>query len=676
MKWGGPVMTRSRLFCNSSIIRQNLRQYGWIGILYTLALLFQLPLQIFMNGDPLAEPSEIDNLFNLGADIAPFLLVFPITTGLFLSRYLQSKGSSDLMHSLPLRRSYLLSSYTLSGLLLLLPPIWITSVVTVLVRPLEGNMYIYQGAEVWQWCLTLTVLTLFLFAFTVFVGICVGQTILQGVVTIILLVLPAAILQFIGMHLSRYLYGYPGGMGSRTDTTDWAPMLRVVDMSYKPFSHTELSVYALLSAAFLTLSFVLYRKRHSEKASHAMAFTYFNPLFKAGVMLCSMLLALSYFGSIKQGTGWIIGSVAAGGVIGYILVEMVLRKTWHILNRKLPLELAVYSILLGLLLYVPVSGLTGYETRVPANEKVNAVFAGGNYDELTQRPYGAKNTAPAEEAEIYSKDPKYIEAVTALHHAVVTAKPGQSNTMWDYGYPSRYRFTLLYQLKNGGTLKRTYLVPSVGFEPELKAVMGHVDYKRVRYQISQMNKNAESIRVSNLNKAFSISDPQEVKEFKDILTREVLNMSYEDRVSDQRSRASIRVLQKPDQDGNQAHFSYEWYPSYHELGAWLEQKGYADKVRITAADVRSAEMFIDMNHSKLPPGRMYDPETRLELARSEKRAVMVTDKTLINDILEHRRNYNRREGAYAVKIVYKNDSSSYISLDEQEMSPALKALLP
>ncbi|MFD2875281.1 hypothetical protein ACFTAO_03800 [Paenibacillus rhizoplanae] len=87
-------------------------------------------------------------------------------------------------------------------------------------------------------------------------------------------------------------------------------------------------------------------------------------------------------------------------------------------------------------------------------------------------------------------------------------------------------------------------------------------------------------------------------------------------------------------------------------------------------------MFIDMNHSKLPPGLMYDPETRLELARSEKRAVMVSDKTLINGILEHRRNYNRREGAYAVKIVYKNNSSSYISLDEQEMSPALKALLP
>lgn len=669
-------MTRSRLFFNSSIIRQNLRQYGWIGILYTLALLFILPLQLFINGDRLKEPVVIDGLFNLGMDIPVILIPFPIITGLFLSRYLQSKGSSDLIHSLPLRRSHLLSSYTLSGLLLLLPPIWITSVVTILVRPLEGNMYIYHGAEVWLWCLTLTVLTLFLFAFTIFVGICVGQTVLQGVVTIILLLLPAAILKFIAMHLDRYLYGYPGGIGLQVDITGWAPLLRIKDISYSPFGQTELWVYALLSAAFVSLAFLLYRKRHSEKAGQAMAFTYFNPLFKAGVMLCSMLLALSYFVSIKQGTGWIVGSVVAGGIIGYILVEMVLRKTWYILSRKLPLELAVYSILLGLLLYVPVSSLTGYETRVPASGKVSAVFAGGNYEDLMQRPYGSQSTAPAEEADIFSKDPKYIEAVTALHHAVVTAKPGQDALMWNYDYLSRYRFTFSYQLKSGRTLLRKYLVPVAGFEPELKAVMEHADYKRERYQTSRMKENVESIWLGNLDKVVTISKPQEVQEFKDILTQEILNMSYEDQISDQRSRAYIRVSLKPDPYGNSVNYNYDWFPSYHELGAWLEEKGYANKVKLTAADVVSAEMFRDIHHSELPSGPKENPDTLIEIARTEKRSVMITDKTLVNGILERRRNFTGVEGRVAVRIEYKDGTINYISLEDQEMAPALKALLP
>lgn len=669
-------MTHSRLFCNASLIRQNLRQHGWIGILYTLILLFQLPLQLFMNGDPYAKPVKLDHLFNLGPDIATFLLAFPGIAGLFLSRYLQSRMASDLMHSLPLRRPHLLSSHMLSGLLLLLPPVWVTAAVTALVRPLKGNMYIYHGADVWEWCLTLTVLTLFLFAFTMFVGICTGQTILQGVVVFILLLLPSALLEFINVHLNRYLYGYSTWSGlTHLPNNDWSPILRIMQISYKTLSHTELWIYAILSAVFLALSFVLYPKRHSEKAGHAVAFTYFDPLFKAGVMLCSMLLALGYIGGVKQGAGWIIGSVLAGGLVGYIAAEMVVRKSWQILSRRLPLEFAVYSVLLGLLLYIPVSGLTGYENRVPASDKVAAVFAGGNYEQLTQPPQGAENSKALVD-DIRSKDPKYIEAVTALHRAVVTARPEQKENVWNDSYFARQRFTLSYQLKSGRTLLRTYLVPRAGFEPELKAVMEHTDYKRERYEISRMKENVESIWMGNLNKAFSISDPQEVQEFKDILVRELLNMSYEDQVSDQRSRGSIRVLHKPDQYGNQSKYSYNWYPSYHELGAWLEQKGYADKIRITVADVVSAEMFRDIHHSELSYGLRYDPKARLELARTEKRSVEVKDKTLISGILEHRRNFTREEGKVAVRIEYKDGTINFVSLEEQEMAPALKALLP
>lgn len=668
-------MTYSRLFCNASLIRQNLRQHGWIGILYTLVLLCLIPLQMFTYSDLTGERVQISSLFNLGADVAPVIMAFPAIAGLFLSRYLQARMASDLMHSLPLRRSHLLSSHMLSGLLLLLPPIWITGAITALVQPLSGNMYIYHISYVWDWCLILTVLNLFLFVFTMFVGICTGQTILQGVAVFILLLLPSALLEFINVHLNRYLYGYLNGSGLPSlSNKAWSPILRMMDMSYTIFSYKELWVYCLLTAVFLALCFVLYPKRHSEKAGHAVAFTYFDPLFKAGVMLCSMLVALAYIGGDKQGAGWIIGSVLAGGLIGYLASEMVLRKSWHILTRRLPLEFALYSALLGLLLYVPVSGLTGYENRVPAGDKVAAVFAGGNYEQLTQ-PQGDENSKVLVD-DIRSKDPKYIEAVTALHRAVVTARPEQQRNVWDDSYSSRVRFVLSYQLKNGRTLQRMYLVPRAGFEPELKAVMEHADYKRERYQTYRMKENVESIWLGNLNKAVTISDPQEVQEFKDILTREILNMSYEDQFSDQRARAAIRVRLKPDQYGNSVNYSYDWFPSYQELGAWLEQKGYAAKIKITAADVVSAEMFRDIHHSELPSGMRYDPETRMNLARNESRLVEITDKTLINGILEHRRNFTREEGKVVVRMKYKEGTINFISLEEQEMSPALKALLP
>lgn len=675
MKWGMPVMTRSRYFFNSSIIRQNLRQHGWIGILYTLVLLFIFPLQILMNGYRFTEPMEIPDLFNIGIDIAPFLVAFPVGAGLFLFRYLQSKMPSDLWHSLPLRRSHLLASHTLSGLLLLLPPVWITAAVAAIIRPLDGIMYIYNAADVWEWCLTVSLLTLFLFVFTVFVGICTGQTILQGILIFILLVLPAALLQFIDLHLNRYLYGYPEWSGLQNILNNWAPLLRIMDLSVEPLTSVETWVYAILSAVFMALSFLLYRKRHGEKAGQALAFSYFNPLFKAGVMLCSMLLASLYFGTGRNQLGWIIGSVFIGGLVGYIVVEMILRKTWHILTRRLPLEFAVYSVLLGLLLYIPVSGLTGYEDRVPQVDKVTAVYAGGNYEFLTQDPPQGINGIKEPEEEILSTDPRYIEAVTALHHAIVTLRPDPGNAP-SYDYTGNRQFTLVYKLESGRKLMRTYNVPAKGFEPELKAIMENADFKRVKYVLSMLDRNVDSFRLSNLDKAVSISDRQEVQELKEILKREVLNMSYEDQVSGQLERASIELVNKPDSTGYQRYYSYPWYPSYHELGTWLEQKGYANKVKATAKDVLSAVIFKDYNKDGMASALRGSIERRLNLARNEERSVTVKDKTLIDDILQHRQNVTGQDGRYVVKIEYKIGMTSYISIDEQDVTPELKALLP
>lgn len=666
-------MTRSRLFFNSSIIRQNLRQHGWIGILYTLGLLFTLPLQMFMSDYPLVQQTPIDNLFNVDGNVMLLLISFPIAAGLFLFRYLQSKMPSDLWHSLPLRRSHLLASHTLSGLILLLPPVWITAAVTAVVRPLDGNIYIYGGAEVWSWCLAVSLITLFLYVFTIFVGICTGQTILQGILIFILLILPAALLQFINLHLNRYLYGYPDWSGLQAILNNWAPVLRIMDLSFEPFTSTEMWSYAILSVLFMALSFVLYRKRHSEKSGQALAFTYFNPLFKSGVMICSMLLASLYFASERQQPGWIIASTLAGGLIGYIAAEMVLRKTWHILNRRLPLEFAVYAGLLGLLLYIPVSGLTGYENRVPQADQVTAVFAGGNYGELTGNQQGDTTRKEREDA-ILSTDRQYIAAVTALHRAVVAAKPDQNNTP-QYDYTGNRQFTLVYRLASGRKLMRTYNIPAAGFEPELKAVMEDKEFKREKYFVSLLDQDMESFRLSYLNKVYSISESQDVEEFNEILKRELLNRSYEDQVSDLRGKASIDYIAKPNSAGNQIFYSYEWYPSYREMTAWLEQKGYADKIKYTAQDVLSAEMFKDEQQS-VPASQIYDPETRLQLARSDKRSAVVTDQTQIDSILEHQRAFTRQEAKYIVKIEYKGGTVNYVSVDEQDMPPALKALLP
>ncbi|AIQ45221.1 hypothetical protein R70723_04415 [Paenibacillus sp. FSL R7-0273] len=661
-------MMRSRFFFNSSVIRQNLRQHGWIGIIYSLVLLFALPLQLFLNDDPNPERRSLDNLFFIGGEIQMlFSVTVPVAAALFLFRYLQAKASSDLWHSLPLRREHLLVSHTVSGLILVLTPVWLTAAVTGIVRTLDGNMYIYSWADVGKWCLTLTVLTLFLFIFSVFVGICTGQSVLQGVVIYVLLALPAVLLMLVNEHFSMYLYGYPAwyGLGGRNDV--WSPLLHMIYVKTNPFTAGYLWLYSALSVLLFALSFLLYRKRHGEKAGQAIAFTYFNPLFKAGVMLCAMLLSGTYFAHLRyQQLGWIIAGHLIGALVGYIAAEMLIRKTWLILTRKASLEFAAYAALLGLVLYVPVSGLTGYEKRVPAADKVEGVFASDNYS--TYDAYWNNAHPFTDKVNPFIKDKDYVEAVRMLHQAMTSARPRPQG--------GEYReFYLTYKLDNGRTLNRSYQVPVAGFEPELRTVMESQGYKSTLYRLFQLDKEIEGIRFSHYNKALIISNPQEVNELKEILKREIMNMSYEDQMGGQRSYSSIQIIGKPDPD--YPYFSdYEWKHSFSELTEWLEQRGYADKIRITPADVKSAEIIPNEYAGRFSGNDRYDPERHLELARTENRLAAVQDAAAIKDILDRGRYYTNSEGGYLVKLEFKEGRRDYITLREEDLTPAIQAFLP
>ncbi|MBW4084380.1 hypothetical protein [Paenibacillus sp. S150] len=680
-------MTRSRYFFNRSVIRQNVRQHGWIGIIYTLGLLFSLPLQLFMSNYPDAEPQKIDSLFRVGGNMQMlFILSLPVAAGLFLFRYLQSKMASDLWHSLPLRREHLLAAHLASGLGLLMLPVWVTAAVTALVTPLQGNMYIYQGADIWNWCLIVSIVTLFLFIFSVFVGICTGQTVLQGIIIYILLILPAALIQFINHHLSNYLYGYPEWFGLSSDSLIWSPFMHLIVLEQEPFSTGELWVYGGLSILFTVFSFVLYRKRSVEKAGQAIAFTYFNPLFKAGVMLCAMLLSGTYFAAIKPNQpGLVICSHIAGALLGYIAAEMVIRKTWQIMTRKVPLEFAVYGILLGLLLYIPVSGFTGYENRVPPGERIAGVYAGSNY-EVYANSYpqvnsfssnadlsSAEQAAPPAQPDIYTADKQYAEAVRRLHQALITVRPESSDPALRYADGAR-RFTFAYQLDNGRKLVREYWIPGEGFEPEMKAVMESRGFKQNEFMLYRLDEETESIWLSSFNKNVSIYDPQEIKEFSDLLRQEILNMGYEDQMGDQKSIAAIQMNSKPGKYG--FNYAYNWKPSFHELERWLVQKGYADRVRPAAQDVISAELIQDDYAGKLPASSRFNVEQHMQLARNENRAAIVKDAELISAILSRQRSFTARNGDYLVKLTYKGGATDYAALHEEDITPGLKALLP
>ncbi|MNM57228.1 hypothetical protein D3C81_684240 [compost metagenome] len=666
-------MTSRRYFFNRGVIRQDVKQHSWISVIYLLGLLFSLPLQMLLTANPDNPAREITSLFMVnGALTMLFTATLPVGAGLLLFRYLQNKGAADAAHSLPLRRDHLLANHLASGAALLLIPVWLTALIAGLLSLWSGNPYQYGASEVWWWGLTVSVLTLFLFVFTAFVGICIGQTVLQGVVVYILLILPSLLSQMVLFHLNLYLYGFLSLSNTRS-VDNWSLLLHMMNVGGSPFQGGETALYAGLTLVFAALSFVLYRKRSSETSGQAMAFTYFNPLFKGGVMLCAMLIAGTYFAQMRAGQiGWALAGYALGALAGYTAAEMVIRKTWQIWSRNLPIRLAGYAAVIGVLLYVPVSPLTGFENRIPSPDQIKGVYAGGHYWEYFDSRNDAADTnrarSPYDSVDPFVSDPGYISTVRKLHEAVVQTKPKDDSSKAWYER-STIPFTIVYELKDGKRLSREYWVPVAGFEPELKAVMESKDYKNKEYVLDQLDQPNSRIELNSGLHTATIAD-EDMDEFKKLLKQEISQMSFTDQRDDRASLATIQVF--PDESiGRSYSFNwYDWKPSYRVLGTWLEEKGYADRVLIKAKDVVSVELA---DQARISPNivRNYDPESYLAEAESLDQTMTVTDKAQISELLKARRSFKPVANSCMAKVKYTNGNSEYFRINKAELPPGI-----
>ncbi len=109
-------MTFSRYFFNRGIWWYALRQAGWLGVVYGLAMLCLLPLGLINEEQYVEyrEPLVLNHLFEIHGDMQSILIIaFPALVAVFLTRYMQERKLSDLLHSLPLKRHQLLWYYPL-----------------------------------------------------------------------------------------------------------------------------------------------------------------------------------------------------------------------------------------------------------------------------------------------------------------------------------------------------------------------------------------------------------------------------------------------------------------------------------------------------------------------------------------------------------------------------------
>ncbi|MBD7970527.1 DUF6449 domain-containing protein [Paenibacillus gallinarum] len=673
-------MTSIRSYFNKAIIRQDLKQYGWIGILYLLALLFFIPfLMLFAvrEGQPVEQLNSLYEVTN-GISLV-LLLIFPVLAGTFIFRYLHAKAPSDLYHGLPITRSQLLTSHLCSALVLITVPVWITAVLSALIRP-YADYYIYDLTAVWEFGIIYTILGLFVCAFTILLAICFGQTLIQMVLTYGLLFTPAWLMVLGIMHIRQFLFGFhdyyfENGYSNLFTLEKVTPMLRIAGASREPFGWFELTMYLVLALFFLGVGYFLYRKRDGAAASQTIVYRFLTPLFIILIMLfCSLVAGLYLSGMRENSRGMLIIGYIVGGGFGYLVVQMFLHRTWLVFSRKVLVHGVIYLITLAAILYIPVSGIGGYESRVPEQADVKSVLYSDSDFSFANQYDSSGQLKKINLSSYFTEDEEYVAAVINLHQTLVNKHQGGELDENEEYTSDTIDVTIGYELKNGHRVIRKYRITASEFEDYLKPIMESSYYKELTYELKQLDENPTSRIILDSpygGGRIEITDQNEIKEFKALFIQEMMNASYEEqrKARDQMAWAYVEFYNVENRNNN---YNGNWNKSYKQLEAWLEEKGYADQVRMTPTDITSMTITRNVENTGFVLDRNANDPTLdyyhfMAKLAGETRVTQEEDKESI--ILNQKdfsvyREYNEKGYPYLVKVTLTNGEIIIWSLED------------
>ncbi|MBM6618887.1 DUF6449 domain-containing protein [Bacillus suaedaesalsae] len=644
---------------NKQILLQGFRVAGWIGIIYTVALFFVLPINLIMiSTNEFKNELYLENhsFYQFTELPAALTIIIPVLVSIFILRFLQVKSSSDLYHSLPIKRKTLYVNFMTVGILLVSLPVIINGLIVAILYPLMDMQLLFDLQSVFVWLGIMMLMNLFIYFSTIFIGMLTGNSMVQGVLSYIFLLFLIGITVLVSMNLDLLLYGYKADYMINHQLERLSPLTRVFFLYQIPFKMMEGIIYTVMTIALAVMSLFIYKARKLEVVSNPIAFQFLKPIFKYGVTFFSMLLGGFYFTVMDGSIGWSIFGYIVGSVIGYVVAEMVLQKTWRILGNIRLKGMMIYAIFaVGLFVFV-ITDVVGFEKRIPATSEIERVF----YSDTDQFYYYSEE-GPTQ----FFYEENNIDNIKKLHERLLQDEHKQSKNKW---YTSSF---FAYELKNGKKVIREYSIPlTEEYEAYLRPIYESDEYKNVYYRALQLEgKDVEKITFSHRgpgDESVTISDESEIEEILSLLKQDILKESFEETRYGQGHVSEMMIkLTKKETNGQYA-VEYESHhsirSSYTTIINWLKENGKYEDAILSEDEID----YILLTRSDLLEGdKMYtlSQEQIEELIKKDPDTKKVTNREKIKLSLQYMTDgdlFGNNEENYTALVKYKKDDISEI----------------
>ena len=429
-------------FYNGTLGKQLTLRFWPLIALYSVIWAIVLPisgLNYMRSGYIGGWATDIEYLFRALA--TPMTIVFGVLAAMAVCSHLYTTRSCNFTAALPPKRTALFATHYLTGLLWLVVPV---AVMTLMASFLAIGCSLSGFAS----GLALVCMqTLFFYSFAVLCGMLTGHLLALPAFYGIFNGLVGGIWTLLTAIFQEFYYGYPGSVTIVPAWVAWCtPVWNIFFQHATPdgFDPLVVAVYAGVGVLMALGSWLLYLKRPMERAGDVVIWAGLRPVFRYGVALCSGL-ALGSLTRLVLGLDelGLAVSVMLWGVAGCFVGQMFLSKSVRVL-RYWKGAGAIACACAALFLVMKLD-LTGYETQVPKADEVVSVTISG----LDSYPVDTASNFH----DIQTQDPQAISLITQLHQALVD----QRNTFNGY-YDNSTRFDVTYTLADGTRLTRSYTV--------------------------------------------------------------------------------------------------------------------------------------------------------------------------------------------------------------------------
>jgi len=462
-------MPSKKSFFNSALFRKNLLRYWpmWGGLSLAGALIpLYLLLELWSVNRKFSVVDFRGILYEAVTTFAPaFTAVYAILCAMAVWNYLNQARAVGMMHTLPIDRTCLFVTNTLSGLTMIAIPYMVVGGLICLIALFLGAL---DPAAVLVTILSVIFLAFIFFGLATLCAMLTGHNAVLPVLYLLFNFIAPMLESVLTYLAEEFLFGFNIGYGGVLNFLSPATQLYYSFTVHYTDGMPEiqggsiliLALYGLAGVILLVLSWLLYRRRKSESAGDVVAFKWLRPVFRYGIALASAVLLGTVLYQMTWGVlTWshyidkvpMVISMMIAGVVGYYVASMLLEKTLRVFrgSAKGVIGLCIgIAVLSGIVSLDPL-GIESYVPEVGDIEWVllDAHSEGLQFDEAEYKPV--------------------IEEITEIHRAILNDEAyirGFRNrinpaAISEEDVSSYINLYLSYHLRDQSVVKRTYRLP-------------------------------------------------------------------------------------------------------------------------------------------------------------------------------------------------------------------------